>query len=702
LWKDLDGIILSWNGGAAQIFGFSEAEAVGRPISIIVPPELLEEEEMLLEKARAGEKVERHETARLTKEGNRIYVSVTISPMKDVGGRVVGSSTITRDITERKRAQEDLEKSEERFSKVFRRSPTALSLTSSKTQLYLDVNEAFERLSGYTREELIGKSPIEVGLRMDTSERSRLRGKLFAEGFLRDEECELRVRDGRVIVGLTSAELVDIGGETCVLGVLADITDRKKIAEKLQGSQNRMAGIVASAMDAIIAVDHEQRIVLFNASAEKMFRCSTADVIGQPLSRLIPERFRAAHAGHVRRFDETGVTNRIMSAQDELWALRFNGGEFPIEASISQVEDAGKKLFTVIIRDVTERRRAEQAVMESEKRFRLIASTAPVLIWMSGPDKLCDYFNQSWLEFTGRSLEQEMGNGWTEGVHPEDLGKCLETYTQYFDRRNKFSMEYRLRRHDREYRWVLDIGVPRFNSDGSFAGYVGCCMDISELKIARATVIEFSGRLIRAGEEERTRIARELHDDINQRLALLANGLQEVEQETSSKDPKQRQVQELWRLTSEIATDIQHMSHQLHPSKLHYLGLAATLRDLCSEFAQQHKIEIECIVRDLPGDLDETVSLHLFRTAQESLRNVFKHSHARHVKVELASDSSVLHLRISDDGGGFNQDEAQMKHGLGLVSMQERLRSVGGELSIWSKPSFGTLVEGRVPVSIKH
>jgi hypothetical protein len=183
-------------------------------------------------------------------------------------------------------------------------------------------------------------------------------------------------------------------------------------------------------------------------------------------------------------------------------------------------------------------------------------------------------------------------------------------------------MEYRLRRHDGEYRWLFDVGVPRFNGDGSFAGYVGCCLDISDLKEARATVIEFSGRLLRAGEMERARIARELHDDINQRLALLANGLQEIAQATPADADRSRkqELQELWELTNEIATDIQHMSHQLHPSKLHYLGLASTVRDLCREVSQQHKIEIECVVSGLPEDLDENVSLNLFRTVQESLR----------------------------------------------------------------------------------
>ena len=635
-----------------------QAEAVGQPITLIIPPELWSEEETILRKTGAGDTVEHHETVRVTKGGKRINVSLTISPLRDATGKVVGSSKIARNITSQKLAQEELKKSQERFSNVFRRSPTALSLTSAETQCFLDVNEAFERLSGYTRAELIGKSALEVGLRMDPSERAKLTQQLQAERFLRNVECEFQGKDGRVVIGLTCAELVEIGGELCVLGVITDITDRKETEAKLQVSENRMAGIVASAMDAIIAIDDEQKIVLFNVAAEKMFGCSKRIAIGQSVSRFIPERFRAAHSGHVRRFGETGVTNRTMGTQGALWARRSNGEEFPIEASISHVENSGKKLFTVIIRDVTERRRAEDAAAESEKRFRLIANTAPVLIWMSGSDRLCNYFNQPWLEFTGRRLEQELGNGWAEGVHPQDLRSCIDTYTRHFDRRERFKMEYRLRRHDGEYRWVLDIGVPRVNSDGSFAGYVGCCMDITEQKEARAVLIDFSSRLLRAGEEERARIARELHDDINQRLALLANGLQEVEQAAASNgNPSQKRgLQDLRRLTSEIATDIQYMSHQLHPSKLHYLGLAAAVRDLCRESAQQHKIEVECVVRDLPEHIDDHVSLNLFRVVQEALRNAVKHSHARHVNVELTCQASAFHLRVSDDGVGFNPE----------------------------------------------
>ncbi|HVI78341.1 MAG TPA: PAS domain S-box protein, partial [Candidatus Acidoferrum sp.] len=133
---------------------------------------------------------------------------------------------------------------------------------------------------------------------------------------------------------------------------------------------------------------------------------------------------------------------------------------------------------------VTESQRAEEAARESENRFRLLADTAPVLIWQSGLDKLCTYFNKPWLDFTGRSLEQELGNGWAEGVHPDDFRRCLDTYTQSFDRREEFKMEYRLRHHDGEYRWVFDIGVPRSNRDGAFEGYMGSVVDITERRLA--------------------------------------------------------------------------------------------------------------------------------------------------------------------------------------------------------------------------
>src|SRR5213082_1602636 len=148
-----------------------------------------------------------------------------------------------------------------------------------------------------------------------------------------------------------------------------------------------------------------------------------------------------------------------------------------------ELDERGKPAFVRgVSRDITERKIAEEGLRESEARFRTVADAAPVLIWMAGPDKLCNFFNKGWLDFTGRMVEQELGNGWAEGVHREDFDRCLDVYVNSFDARQPFTMEYRLRRNDGEYRWVLDTGTPRFASNGAFLGYIGSCIDITELK----------------------------------------------------------------------------------------------------------------------------------------------------------------------------------------------------------------------------
>jgi PAS domain S-box-containing protein len=177
-----------------------------------------------------------------------------------------------------------------------------------------------------------------------------------------------------------------------------------------------------------------------------------------------------------------------------------HGGEYEIEYRITrpagsirwiathgrvELDERGKPVLARgVSRDVTERKIAEEELRESEERFRTVANAAPVMIWMSGPDKLCTFFNKGWLDFTGRSLEQELGNGWAEGVHRGDIDRCLDIYQNSFNARESFTMEYRLRRSDGEYRWVLDSGTPRFASDGAFLGYIGSCIDITERKTA--------------------------------------------------------------------------------------------------------------------------------------------------------------------------------------------------------------------------
>ena len=759
-------------------------------------------------------------------DGTVRWISATGSFYYSKKGHAERMLGMAVDITDHKRVEGDLRDSEEVFAKAFRESPMALTLTSAVDYRYLDVNTTFEQITGWKRQEVIGRTPFEINLWSDPAERQRFVERLQAEAPVRDWEVRFRRRDGSERIGLGSGDLIEIANEPCIISVFADVTERKQIEQKLYESEQRMSGIVDSAMDAIIAADENQNIVLFNAAAEKMFACNASEAVGSPISRFVPASARAQHEQHVRNFAASGITSRIMGKMATLYGLRANGQEFPLETSISQVTADGRKLFIAIIRDIserhrseellrtsadrlrlavragrmyvdeweistgsitrspecanvlgrdqplqttleqsllkihpddrpslehfaksitrehpisqisyrflrpdgtvtwleksahgvfdesgkllrtigaivdiTERKQAEQSLLESEQRFRLVANTAPVMVWMSQADKLRSYFNQQWLDFTGRPLEAELGERWSENVHPDDVKACLHTYSQAFDKREAFDVQYRLRRRDGQYRWLYDRGIPRFNPDGSFAGYIGSCHDITDHKLAEETLRHLGRRLIEAHEQERTWIARELHDDISQRLALLTIELGRWSQEIpeSAVGIAEHFVQARQQLF-EISKDVQALSHRLHSSKLEYLGLAAATKSFCREFSDRHKVQIQFSHAEVPRDLPAEVSLALFRVMQEALQNAVKHSHADKFEVTLRGESGEVHVTISDPGTGFDPREAMAASGLGLISMRERLQLVGGILVVDSRKGRGTTIRARAPI----
>jgi PAS domain S-box-containing protein len=349
--------------------------------------------------------------------------------------------------------------------------------------------------------------------------------------------------------------------------------------------------------------------------------------------------------------------------------------------------------------DVTDRRLAEEKLRESEQRFRLVANTAPVMIWMSGVNRLYTYLNQPWLDFTGRSLAEELGNGWSEGVHPEDLSKCLKTYGEAFDARESFEMEYRLRRHDGEYRWVINLGVPRLNSDDSFAGYIGSSIDVTERKLAEEALLTVSRRLIEAHEEERTWLARELHDDVNQRLALIAVNLDVLKRELPELASNAwLHLSEVREQIKELGIDVQALSHRLHSSKLKYLGLTAAASTFCKEFSERKRVQIDLQCDTIARTVPEEISLCLFRVLQEALQNASKHSGSQHYQVSIKHAANEIVLTVSDSGTGFDPQLAVHGRGLGITSMRERLKLVDGELSIEPGSPNGTVVRARVLV----
>jgi PAS domain S-box-containing protein len=496
---------------------------------------------------------------------------------------------------------------------------------------------------------------------------------------------------------LISAEVIEVNGEQCALSVIADITDVRLAEELRHVSEHRFSQFFSTLPEYCYMTSPTGEILDVNPAACDGLGYKKEELLGKPLSGLYaPE----SAAKLPKLLDKWKNTNKLLN--EEMIVLTKAGKRRTVLLNAGGVRDANGDLVYVasVQVDITQYKRILQKLRESEGRFRLVTNTAPVLIWMSGPDKLCTYFNQSWLEFTGRSLQAQIGNGWLENVHAEDLDTCLQTYTNAFDRRERFEMEYRLRRHDGEYRWIVDLGVPRFQQDGSLAGYIGSCMDVTERKLAQESLANMSRRLIEAQEQERTWIARELHDDINQRMTLVLVNLARLQTDSSRLTPAvMRGLTEIQEQLSSLASDVQALSHRLHSSKLEYLGLATAAASFCKELAEERAVQIEFHSESVPKQLPPEIALCFFRVLQESLQNAVKHSGTKHFEARLKGTPNELELIVRDSGVGFDPEDALSGRGLGLTSMNERMKLVHGKLSVESNIGQGTTILATVPLS---
>jgi PAS domain S-box-containing protein len=362
--------------------------------------------------------------------------------------------------------------------------------------------------------------------------------------------------------------------------------------------------------------------------------------------------------------------------------------------------------------------RAERALRESEERFRLIVDHAPVMMWTARPDTTLDYLNHLCVEFTGLPIEKLRDEGWLDAVHPEDRDSCVGIYTPAIEARTPFVFEYRVRRADGAYRWLLASGIPRYGPNGTYTGYVGCDIDITErryaedriresraaLEVSHREIRQMAGRLIEAQDAERARIARDLHDDVSQQLAGLSIALSSLKRrmdESHVGDNLQTDLRALQQRTTTLAQDVRHLSHDLHPTVLKHAGLVAALASHCAELERSHGTVITCSAGEDFASITSEAALCLYRIAQEALRNVIAHARASRTDVRLLRTGDSVELTITDDGQGFDVTRAlERGKGLGLVSITERIRFVGGTVSIVAEANKGTRLQVRVPAHL--
>lgn len=585
------------------------------------------------------------------------------------------------------------------FRDIFDASPIGIAVENLEGQL-LFVNPALCSFFGYSGEELRSKHCVDFSPPQDAEKDWALFQQLRA-GSIHNYQLDKHYfrRDGSLLWGRLSVSLLNSSPSPFVLAMIEDITDRKKAED----ARLRHAIVIESSDDAIASGTLDGIIVSWNTGAQKIYGYTEAEAIGNSINMLVPPEL-ADEENEILRAVKAG--NRI----EHLETVRVTKAEkrINVSLSISPIKDSNGKTVGIsgIARDITARKRAEEALVElnraleaqsallksSEELLKIFVKNVPAAVamfdcemrYLQVSDRWCaDYSVQS-SEILGRSHYEvflDMPERWREAHRRGLAGETVRAEDYRWD--SQFGTRWQ--------RWEIR---PWQNPAGLQGGILIFVEDITPQKQMEEALLGVSRRLIEAQEQERARIGRELHDDINQRLAMLSLELEELKDNPSEVEAR---AQELRKRAAEISNDVQALSHDLHSSKLEYLGVAAGMKSWCKEFGERQKMEIG-FKSDVPGALPLDVGRTLFRVLQEALHNASKHSSVKRVDVQLREDSHEVHLIVNDIGRGFDLEAALQGKGLGLTSMRERVRLVNGTITIDSKPQGGTMIHVRVPI----
>jgi len=644
--KDLAGTILSWNYGAERLFGYRAEEVIGRSISLLVPPDRQAEEDMIRKRLRKGDRVEHLETVRLTKDQRQIEVLVTSSPLRDAQGRVIGASKIVHDITERKRAEEALRASEQRYRMLFdsmqegfylsqvifdndgkpcdilyldanpaferimglrrdqivghrgkelvptlnpgwletfgrvqltgeptqydsyseqfkthfeafvfrpapnqfavlvtditkrKRTEEALRLSEEKFALafasntaaialtrlsdgrFMEVNDTWLAMNGYRREEIIGRFANALPIWPTGEARSRFVQELLDKGAIRGWEQEFVRKSGEIYVAQLSAQVLTVQGEQMVLSTLIDITERKRAEESLRKSEDRLRLALEASELGTWDLDLITGIPTHSLRHDQIFGFEEAQPewsLDIALQHVLPEDRQKVREAHVRadKPDGMSVEARVRWPDGSLHWINSRG-RFHYDSNGRAVRIVG------VVADITERKRAEEALLKraedalrmSEQEFQSLAESMPQIVWATRPDGWNIYFNQQWVDYTGMTMEASHGHGWNAPFHPDDKQRAWEAWQRATQYNEPYSLECRLRRADGVYRWFLIRGAPMLGANGEILKWFGTCTDIEEIKQAEAALKTANDQLEQR-VAERTAALRESHNRFN-------------------------------------------------------------------------------------------------------------------------------------------------------------------------------------------
>lgn len=471
-----------------------------------------------------------------------------------------------------------------------------------------------------------------------------------------------------------------------------EIHEREQMQLTLRESEAKFR-LVAETVACGIWIHQDGRFRYFNPQVEAITGYTQHELAAVDIWQLVHPDFREV----VQQRSEARMRGEKVPSRYQYKILTRRGEERWVDFSAAMIQYEGKPAVLASAFDVTAAKRSEHQIRERTAYLQALISNNPLGIAVMDADHRVELCNPAFEKMFLYSQNELVGENLDHFIAPE-IDEAVE-FTRRIQGGQSVHATTRRYRKDRSPVDVELHGVP-MSLDGRLVGCYGIYQDITERKKAEESLRNLSFRVMRIQEEERARIASELHDDFSQRLAVLTFQLDQVLQDSlEAESPSGRQLIALSKIAHQLCGDIQHLTRHLHPSHVEIVGLVSAVSGFCAEYARQNGFEVEFAHSLVPEALPQEVKLCLYRVAQEAIRNAQKHSGCRRVRVELSGTPEAIRLCVSDAGKGFEPASAQGFDGLGLLSMTERVKSLGGEFRVQSRPGGGTSVEAFIPLA---
>ena len=646
-------------------------------------------------------------------------------------GEIVGAVVTFLDITDRKQAEVALHNQNELFSTLLKNLQIGVYMIEVPSGKPLLANEASFRLLGRGILPDVNSSTISKVYDLYKSgsdsvyPNEELPLVVAMEGVSKHvDDMEVQKPDGtRTALEVSGSPVQDENGHIWAsLVSFQDITKRKKTEKALLETNAYLENLINYANAPIIVWDPQFRITRFNHAFEFLTGRTEAEVLGQSLDILFPPELGEDSMALIQK-TLTGehwesVEIQILNVDGSIWTLLWNS------ATLFAADGTTPMATIAQGHDITRRLLSEAELHEREVQYYQLANSGRALIWRAGTDKLCYYFNKIWLDFTGRTLEQEMGNGWAEGVHPDDLDRCLDIYITSFDKREAFEMEYRLRHFSGEYKWLLDIGTPNFDSTGEFVGYIGHCFDISDRKQAEQEIILKNEQLVLLSDEKDkffSIIAHDLRSPFNGFLGLTKIMVEQISNMSTS------ELKELLVSLESSATNLYSLLENLlewaqmqrgmvpyDPEEIQLQQIADECIGLMMEPARKKGIHI---VSNIPKDFKVMVDVKMIQTViRNFISNAVKFT-KKDGKISISAkalNDGMAEISVRDTGIGMSKNlldnlfnftqktnrpgtEGESSNGLGLLLCNEFVAKHGGQICVESEEGIGSVFYFTIP-----